>query len=155
MIPIEQFHPLIVHFPIVFMLTLAVFDTSFALRGTAIGGRGGVANVSAGLAVCAGLAAALAFIFGDIAMDIAIAAGTPAARLEMHEELGKITALILLFWAVVRGVFWWQKTSLAGKRAMAIVGIELGLAALIVTTAYFGGQLVYDFGIGVAKAVSG
>ena len=29
--------------------------------------------------------------------------------------------------------------------------IEIGIAALIVTTAYFGGQLVYEFGVGVAR----
>jgi uncharacterized membrane protein len=153
MIPIEQFHPLTVHFPIVFMLTLIAFDTTAIVRRVPISGRGAVANVSTGLAVCAGLAATVAFIFGQIAFDVAVAAGTPAAQLEIHEELGKVTAFALLSWAIVRGVFWWRNTPLTGPRALIIVVVEIGIAALVVTTAYFGGQLVYDFGVGVTSAI--
>lgn len=151
MFPIEQFHPLVVHFPIVFMLSLAVFDATLVARGVTIGGRGGVADISAGLAGLAGIAAAVAFIFGNLALDVAIAAGTPVSLLETHEDLGHVTVLVLLAWAFLRGILWWRKASLTKHRALLIVVAELGMAVLIVATAYFGGQLVYEFGIGVAS----
>ena len=55
MLPIEQFHPLAVHFPIVLALSLAAFDIIALARGLEISGRGAVANVSAGLAALADL----------------------------------------------------------------------------------------------------
>lgn len=76
MLPIEQIHPVVVHFPIVFTLTLATFDLIVLLRSGVIGGRGSVGNVSTGLAICAGIFAAIAFVFGDIALDVALEAGT-------------------------------------------------------------------------------
>jgi len=152
-LPIEQIHPVVLHFPIVFTLTLVVFDATALSRGALIGGRRCVANVSTGLAVLAGIAAAVTFIFGDLAFDAAIAAGAPDSLLETHEELGEVTAFVLLAWAIIRGILWWRKMPLAGYRGLSIVVIEFGISALIVTTAYFGGQLVYEFGVGVTSAL--
>ena len=88
MIPIEQFHPIVVHFPIVFFLSLVALDAVALLRKTPIDGRGGVANLSVGLAVLAGLAAVAAFTFGDAALDVALASGVAESRLETHQFLG-------------------------------------------------------------------
>ena len=155
MLPIEQFHPLVVHFPIVFTLTLVAFDSIASLRGANIGGRGVVGNISAGLAVVAGLAGAAAFIFGDIALDVALSAGGPVKVLETHEEFGKITAAVLVGWAFIRAFLWYRDVSIRRFRKAAIVFIELVAAVLIITTAYFGGRLVYDFGVGVTHAIGG
>lgn len=151
MLPIEQIHPLVVHFPIVFVLSLAAFDVVVVWRGMSISDRAAVANVSAGLAVCAGAAAAVAFLFGDLAFDIALAKGTPLAVLETHEELGTITAAILAGWALVRAVIWWRRIDLSRRLSWLVVAIEVAAAGLIITTAYFGGQLVYEFGVGVTQ----
>jgi uncharacterized membrane protein len=148
-LPIEQIHPLAVHFPIVFTLLLAVFDGGAKLRGISIGGRTVIANVSAGIALCAGVSAAIAFALGDLALDVALAKGTPLSVLETHEELGTITASVLFGWAVVRSVIWWRDTTLSRNLSWTVVAIEFALAGLIVATAYFGGQLVYEFGVGV------
>lgn len=155
MLPIEQIHPLAVHFPIVFVLSLAAFDIVVIIRGSQIGGRGAVANLSAGLAALAGLAATVAYIFGDIAFDIAIAAGTPIAQLELHEELGTATAIVIGVWAIIRVGVWLRRVPLTGGRAAGIAVIEIGIAGLIITTAYFGGQLVYEFGVGVLRSAGG
>lgn len=149
MLPIEQFHPLAVHFPIVFTLLLAVFDGGAKLRGISIGGRTTMANASAGIALCAGVSAVVAFALGDLALDVALAKGTPLSVLETHEELGTITASVLFSWAVVRSIMWWRVTALSRNLSWTIVAIEFALVGLIVVTAYFGGQLVYEFGIGV------
>tara|TARA_R110002074_G_scaffold392787_1_gene578570 strand:+ start:79 stop:540 length:462 start_codon:yes stop_codon:yes gene_type:complete len=150
MLPIEQFHPLVVHFPIVFVLVLAAFDLVAVWRGQPLSGRGAIANVSAGLAFSAGLAAAAAYVFGDLAFDVALAKGTPLAVLETHEELGSIVAALLVAWGLVRAFIWIRSVSLSRRLGWGIVAIEIAAAALIITTAYFGGQLVYDFGVGVS-----
>ncbi|WP_339645650.1 DUF2231 domain-containing protein [uncultured Porticoccus sp.] len=152
MLPIEQFHPLVVHFPIVFALLLAIFDAGASLRGAPIGGRAAVANVSTAIALCAGVFAAIAFVFGDLAFDVALGKGTPLAVLETHEELGKLTAAVLFAWAVVRSIIWWRNLTLSRNLSWVVVIIEFVVAGLIVATAYFGGQLVYEFGVGVSAA---
>ncbi|AKH68817.1 putative membrane protein [Spongiibacter sp. IMCC21906] len=150
MLPIEQIHPLVVHFPIVFALLLAMFDLVVVFRGLSLDGRGAIANISAGLGLGAGLAAAVAFVFGDLALDVALANGTSLAILERHEELGSITAGVLVAWGLLRAVIWWRGTVLSRRLCWGAVVFELAIAGLIVTTAYFGGQLVYEFGVGVS-----
>ncbi len=155
MLPVEQFHPLAVHFPIVFVLLLAAFDIVVLARGLEIGGRSAVANVSAGIAALAGLSAVVASFLGEIALDVAIAAGTPPAQLELHEELGTVTAATIIVWSIMRAAAWWRRISLDRGLAFGIAIVEIAIVLLIITTAYFGGQLVYEFGIGVARPIGG
>lgn len=150
MLPLDQIHPLAVHFPIVFLLTLAVFDTVALLRGRGLGSRTTIANISAGLAVLAGLGAAVAYYFGDAAYDAAMAKGYPASPLDLHAWLGTATAGILGIWALVRAYLWWQGTSLKGSRAGTVAAVELAAVLLIVVTAYYGGHLVYDLGVNIS-----
>ena len=150
MIPIEQFHPIVVHFPIVFFLSLAALDTVALFRNTPIDGRGGVANLSAGLAVLAGLAATAAYSFGDAAVDVALVKGIAEARLETHELLGTITAIVLALWGLARAYIWWRRLPVGNGKARGLVLVEVATSILIVATAYYGGQLVYDYGVNVA-----
>lgn len=152
MISLAHVHPVIVHFPIVFFLSLVAFDALTAVRGASLAGRTSAANISTGLALLAGLSAIVAFGFGDIAYDIARDAGFPEAQLETHEALGTWTAMLLVAWAAVRGYLWWRGSALVNRNKAAVVGIEFAGALLIVATAYFGGQLVYDLGVNVAHA---
>lgn len=155
MLSITEIHPIAVHFPIVYFLSLAGFDVLlFALRHP-ISGRNCTANISAALAALAGAAAVAAYFFGDIAYDAAIAGGVAAAKLETHESLGTITAICLALWSLCRAYFWWRGIPLDGGRKGAVVAIEIAGALLIVTTAYFGGQLVYELGVNVARAAGG
>jgi uncharacterized membrane protein len=50
---------------------------------------------------------------------------------------------------------WWRRVSLDGGRKWAVVATEIAGVFLIVTTAYFGGQLVYELGVNVARAGGG
>jgi len=155
MIPIHQIHPLVVHFPIVFFLSLAALDIYARLRNIPIDGRGAIANLSAGLAFLAGVTAIIAFIFGDMALEFAVAAGALESLTEMHETLGSTTAVVLAIWGAIRAFAWYRKIPLNKAKSSAIVVIELLLTALIITTAYYGGQLVYDFGINVTIPTGG
>ncbi len=155
MLSIAHIHPIAVHFPIVFFLTLAGFDTVMLAMRVPISGRRCVSNISAVLAVLAGLAAVVTYTFGDMAYDAAVASGVAAARLETHETLGTITAICFAVWALIRGYVWWCGILLEGARKLAVVLIEIAGVLLITTTAYFGGQLVYELGVNVGRAVGG
>ncbi|HET6156982.1 MAG TPA: DUF2231 domain-containing protein, partial [Dongiaceae bacterium] len=104
MTSIAHIHPMLVHFPIVFFLTLAVLDTIATLRGIPVTGRGAIGNVSTGLAMLAGLFAIVTYVFGDIALEAAEAGGFHNDIAEIHEGLGEATAAAFAIWAVVRAV---------------------------------------------------
>lgn len=155
MLSIAHLHPIAVHFPIVFFLTLAAFDAVMLFRGQTISGRTCTANISAGLAVLAGLAAIVTYILGDLAYDAAIASGIPESRLETHQGLGTTTAVVLAVWALLRGYLWWRNSPIEGVAKTAAVAVEAAGALLIIVTAYFGGQLVYELGVNIAHAAGG
>lgn len=143
---------MLVHFPIVFFLTLAAFDVIAAFRGTEIGGRSRAGTISFGLALLAGLSAIAAFVFGGVALDVAEQHGFHSDVAEIHESLGGITAIAFAAWALVRGYLWWRNVRLAGGLARALPVIEIAGAVLVAVTAYYGGQLVFDLGVNVAHA---
>jgi len=155
MIALEHIHPMIVHFPIVFFLTLATFDIVAVVRRVDVTGRTSTGNVSVGLAVLAALAAAVAAGFGDVALDIARSHGLKSSIAETHERLGGLTAVIFVIWAVARGVLWWRDIRLAGGSSMAVPIIEVVGTGLVMLTAYYGGVLVFDFGVNVTRAAGG
>jgi len=154
MISIAHIHPMLVHFPIVFFLCLAVLDTIATLRGVPVTGRGGIGNVSTGLALLAGLFAIATYIFGDMALELAEAGGFHSDVAEIHEGLGAATAAAFAIWALVRVAAWWRNSSLRGGGAVLLSLVELAGAAVVVATAYYGGQLVYDLGVNVAQAAA-
>ena len=155
MLPITQLHPIAVHFPVVFFLTLATFDAVTLLRRDEFFGRTCTANISAGLAMLAGLSAIAAYVFGDLAYDVAISSGYTVADLETHEALGTWTALFIVVWALLRGYIWWRGSPIEGRWKINAILIEIAGAILIVTTAYFGGHLVYELGVNVSRVVGG
>lgn len=151
MLAAQHIHPVIVHFPIVFMIMLAVYDLVARLRGAEITGRTMAGNASAGLALLAGLSAITAFYFGGIALDIAEAGGFHNEIAEIHESLGEFTAVAFAVWAAFRVFLWLRDIRLAGALGFAVPVIEIAGAVLVTATAYFGGQLVYELGVNVAR----
>ena len=152
MISIAHIHPMLVHFPIVFFLSLAVLDTIATLRGIPVTGRGGIGNISTGLALLAGLFAIVTYIFVDIALGFAEAGGFHSDVAEIHESLGEATAAAFAIWAIVRMVTWWRNAKLRGGGALVLSLVELAGAAVVLATAYYGGELVYNLGVNVARA---
>ena len=135
MVPVQHIHPMLVHFPIVFFLTLAVFDVVALLRGAAITGRSITGAVSAALALGAGVSAVATYFFGDIALGVAEAGGFRSNIAEIHESLGSVTMAVFAVWAIVRAVFWWRNLRLSGLPAILIPAIEVAGAILVVVTA--------------------
>ncbi|MDQ7250971.1 DUF2231 domain-containing protein [Dongia sedimenti] len=152
MLSVQHIHPVLVHFPIVFFITLAVVDLVAAARGRVITGRGALGNLSVGLALAAGAFAVAAYFFGDMALEFAESGGFHSDIAETHEGLGETVAVAFAIWALIRLGLWWRDLRLAGSGAFVVALVEVAGAALVVVTAYYGGQLVYDLGVNVAHA---
>lgn len=152
MIPIQHIHPIVVHFPIVFFLSLAVFDIVAVAMGYSVTGRSATGNVATGLAVAAGAFAVLAAMFGDAALSFAEANGFSSEIAEIHEGLGETTAAVLAVWAAIRLFVWWRDKRFSGGAGWGFAALEVAGAGLVVATAYYGGQLVYTLGVNVAHA---
>jgi uncharacterized membrane protein len=152
MFPVYQIHPMIVHFPIVLLLSVPLIDAFALVRGDDLGARRCVPNISLILLLLGVAAGIVAIIFGDIAADHAIAQGVSGAPIETHEGFATTTIALFAVLAVVRVVAWWRRVPLASARGWALCVVALVGAGLILTTAYFGGHLVYDLGVNIAKA---
>jgi len=150
MMPIEHIHPMIVHFPIVLLMVAALADLTTLLRGGDLAGSGFFARLSAGALGLAALGAVAAFLFGDIAYDAALSKGFPEAALETHEGLGTMTTVIIVALALVRLGALWRKFGLAGARGWLLTTGSVAGVAVMILTAYHGGQLVYQLGVNVA-----
>lgn len=151
---IQHVHPILVHFPIVLIYTLAIIDIVALAGGNTVTMRSGVGTISTFVAVAAGLLAVATWLFGGLALDYAEAAGFSNDIAEIHESLGTISAFTLLSWGIVRLALWVRNREL-GTLALSIPAIEIVGAALVTVTGYYGGQLVYGLGVNVTKAAVG
>ena len=151
--PIEQIHPMVLHFPIVLIMILAVHDLFGLSRGLPLGGRGTYATVAMAIAVSAGASALLAAVFGDIALDTAVERGFQDGLAEMHEGLGSTAATLFAIWAALRAFVWWRQIEISGWKSSLVAIVDIALVLLVIVTAYFGGQLVYEYGVNVAPVM--
>lgn len=150
MIDLAHIHPMVVHFPIVLLLTGVVIDIASLARGQDLGARSGLPAVATGALVVAAASAVAAVIFGDIALDAALSKGFPAGPLERHEEVGFIVLGLLLALASMRALAMWQRFALTGLRGIFAALADLTGAAVIIVAAFYGGELVYQLGVNVA-----
>jgi uncharacterized membrane protein len=151
MIPVQHIHPMLVHFPIVLILFLTAFDVIATLRGRSVTGRTVVGNISTSFAVLTGLFAIATYIFGGMALNVAEAGGFHSEVAEIHESLGEIVAIVTAVYALLRAVLWFRDFRINGIASFAFPIAGLAGSALVAVTAYFGGQLVYELGVNVAK----
>ncbi len=145
---LAHIHPMIVHFPIVLIMTAFLFDAARLVRG-APAAEGRSFDTGTVLAALAGLAAVVAFIFGDLAYDVAVEKGFTEMQLEGHEGWGTTTTIVLAAIAVVRlGMAMRGMNNGPRGRLFAAATTAAG-SVMVLVTAYFGGQLVYELGVNV------
>jgi uncharacterized membrane protein len=149
---VQLIHPMLVHFPIVLFLLLAGIDLIATLRGVSVTEKASFGNVSTSIAAMSGAFALAAFYFGGLALTHAEDGGFSSPIAETHEALGEFTAVAFAVWAAIRVVMWFSNRQMPTFIKSAIPLVEIAGAILVVATAYYGGQLVYDLGVNVAHA---
>ena len=152
MIAIYLVHPMLVHFPIVLLITACAMDILVLSLKRDLTSRRCLSMIALSALLLGTLSAGLAAIFGDIALDRAISVGFPRGPLETHETFALITIAVFSVHCLLRLFALWRRVSLRGSLGWvsAIPGM-VGVILLIVT-AYYGGELVYHFGVNVAAA---
>jgi uncharacterized membrane protein len=151
MIPVQHIHPMLVHFPIVLVFILAAFDVLASLRGNTVSGRTTAGNISTALAFGTAIFAVATYIFGGIALSHAEASGFHSDVAETHESLGEMVAIVTSVYAAIRAILWFKDYRISGVAAFAFPLVAVGCSALVAATAFYGGQLVYELGVNVAK----
>lgn len=149
MINIAHIHPMIVHFPIVLFLLAVGLQFLVLVRGENLAANRCLSNVALSALLLGALAAVVAAIFGDMALDKAVQLGFPKTPLEIHEELGLSTMWYFLALSAVHLFARWRQWPLAGGKGWILFVIGLGGIVLLLITAYHGGELVYRYGVNV------
>jgi uncharacterized membrane protein len=149
MIDVVHIHPMLVHFPIVLFLVAVAVQLLTLASGGDLSERACLPSIGLVALSLGALGAVVAAVFGDIALDHAVEVGFPKAPLEAHQELGLTTTWLFVALALVQGLARWRRIPLVAVRgwSLALLGV-LGCAILLLT-AYHGGNLVYRIGVNV------
>jgi uncharacterized membrane protein len=153
MISIALIHPMLVHFPIVLLITAVTMDIIVLLFKKDLAGRHCLPLVALSALLLGTLSAGLAAIFGDIALDKAVSLGFPIGPLETHETLALITIAVFGLQCLLRLLAVWRGYSLQGIIGWVSVLPGIVGVGLLITTAYYGGELVYHLGVNVAPVI--
>ncbi len=151
MISLAHIHPMLVHFPIVLLMLGVVLDFAVLFRRGDLSGRQCLPLTAMSALYLGTLAAVVAAIFGDIALDQAIFLGFPSAPLETHQLFGLLTVGIFALLSLLRLLTRWRHYALAGGRGWLVALLELAGVLVLLVTAYYGGNLVYQIGVNVVS----
>jgi uncharacterized membrane protein len=143
---LERIHPMLVHFPIALLITSVFLDFLRLVTKKDNFERSAFHLLFLGAISCIPV-----IIFGHIAADVASDRPHIADTIETHEALGFITAMSFIILLIVRSIFV-KKDSYSKIRIYYLTAAVMGIA-LLLTTAYYGGQLVYDYGAAVSPAI--
>lgn len=137
-------HPIVVHFPIALLCVGVAFDALAPRWPT-----GGLRETSLYCLLAGVMSAALAVVTGGMEEELAERAGAPESVLELHESLGTVTLVVFFVLLGLRlAMQWgWIKDIRSLTLGLGVIGI-----VILALTGYWGGELVYTYGIGV-KAV--
>ncbi|MBI3756267.1 MAG: DUF2231 domain-containing protein [Deltaproteobacteria bacterium] len=143
---IEKVHPMIVHFPIA-LLIMSVFLDFLKLATK----KDSFETSAFQVLILGVLGSIAAVIFGLLAEDAATKRPGIADAIETHETLAFITAAAFITLLVTRYLFT-RKNNFSKARPYYLIVSTAGIVILL-TTAYYGGQLVYEYGAAVNSAI--
>jgi len=154
MISIALIHPMLVHFPIVLWITAVVMDIIVHFIKKDVASRLCLPTIALAALLLGTLTAGIAAVFGDIALDKAVSLGFPTGPLETHETLALITIAVFSLDCLLRLFALWRKYPLL-QGSIGWISTLIGIAGLgfLISAAYYGGELVYHFGVNVAPAL--
>lgn len=143
---LERIHPMLVHFPIALLITSVFLD--FLRLATK---KENFERSAFHLLFLGALSCIPAIIFGFVAEEAAHDRAHIADAMETHEALGFSTALSFIILLIIRYVF--IKIDKFSKiRPYYLIAAVIGIG-LLLTTAYYGGRLVYDYGAAVSVTI--
>ncbi len=140
-----NFHPLIIHFPIVLVLLAVLVDAVEVVRPSP-----GLARAAVAVYVLAALSALVALLTGTDASQEVFIPGMAHPMVADHRHWAFATTFALIAVAVVRAAIQAVGRQPGGRgRRIALLAITLVLAVLVEQTAERGARLVYQQGVGV------
>jgi len=148
MIDIAHIHPMLVHFPLALFPVVLGIQFFPLIRGQGLFCQGCAQSFTIGLLALAAVTAVAAAMFGDMALDKAVASGVKLSLLESHEDLGQASATLLVLLALAGSwLFKVQVPSMKVSWGFWLAGVAVFVVLII--TAWHGGHLVYDLGVNV------
>lgn len=135
---LQELHPALVHMPLAFAPLSIVSD----IAGAATDDPSLTAVGRATIGLAAGTAA-IAAVTGLIAQEEVIAEGRASDHLATHRNLNLVGGMALF------GMALWRRNNDPGP---GYIALGAGLLGTMFYTAYLGGKMVYDHGVGVKAA---
>jgi uncharacterized membrane protein len=141
-------HPLVIHFPIVLVMTAAVVD----LVDVAFERSAWLKAATTTLYITGALSLIVAFLTGLQAQGTVLIPGMAYPVLAEHRQWAFITMTYCIVVAVLRLVVLRGDEARSRKRRIALLGIGLVSVVLVQQTAERGARLVYEYGTGIIGA---
>ena len=151
MIELAYLHPMLVHFPLALLPLVVLLQIVGLIRGVPLFGRDCLARSLWWLTLAAALGALVAALLGAPALDTAIERGFPAAKLEDHAALGRTSAGLMLALAAIHGLLYLRQAPSRGGPGLTLLIVSSGILLILLTTAFYGGNLVYALGVNVVR----
>jgi len=150
MLDLVHLHPMVVHFPIALLIVGFLFELIYLITRNEFYSKAGFY-----LLVLGALGTFAAFLSGNLAEERIMETEALERVLETHEEAGKVTLFLVIFTFIFRSVLLFLKQYKGILQWIALALFALSILS-VVRTAYYGGELVYNYGAGVQiQAISG
>ena len=143
-----NFHPLVIHFPIVLVLAAAVVD----LVDVAFERSVWLKAATTTLYVTAALSLIVAYLTGLQAASTVLVPGMAYPVITAHRQWALVTMTYCIVVATLRLLVLRGANGRSRRRRIALLGIGLVSVVLIQQTAERGARLVYEYGTGIVGA---
>ena len=140
-----NFHPLVIHFPIVLVLTAAVVD----LVDVAFERSAWLKAATTTLYVTGALSLIVAYLTGLQAASTVLVPGMAFPVITAHRQWALVTMAYCIGIAALRLLVLRGDGGRSRRRRIALLGIGLVSVVLIQQTAERGARLVYEYGTGI------
>jgi uncharacterized membrane protein len=140
-----NFHPLVIHFPIVLVLTAAVVD----IVDVAFERSPWLKAATTTLYVTGALSLIVAYVTGLQASETVLIPGMAYPVITEHRQWALVTMAYCIVVAALRLVVLRGEKGRGRRRRMALLAIALVSVVLVQQTAERGARLVYQYGTGI------
>ena len=141
-------HPLVIHFPIVLVMTAAVVD----LVDVAFERSAWLKAATTTLYVTGALSLIVAYVTGLQAASTVLVPGMAYPVITAHRQWALVTMAYCIVLATLRLVVLRGENGRSRRRRVALLAIGMVSVVLIQQTAERGARLVYEYGTGIIGA---